>query len=128
LLVWNMCTYYQEVGDPLNNMIVDKMTTPESIRPEWYYNGYFALLRVVPDKALGIGVLVLYLVWLGSIARGYSKGGEMVKRTGSSYRWYWLSVSIVGMLFVVGSQGLSSPLLIYGQWLLHLVLVGMVLC
>lgn len=47
-------------------MIVNTMSTPEHIIPEWYLLPYYAVLRCVPNKALGciaaIGVLLLLLL------------------------------------------------------------------
>ncbi len=48
----------------------DKLVTPAHIKPVWYFTPYYAMLRVVPDKLLGVIVMfaaiaVLFLVpWL----------------------------------------------------------------
>jgi ubiquinol-cytochrome c reductase cytochrome b subunit len=48
----------------------NKLVTPEHIKPVWYFTPYYAMLRVVPDKLLGVIVMfaaiaVLFLVpWL----------------------------------------------------------------
>ncbi|UXI69496.1 cytochrome b [Tahibacter amnicola] len=53
-----------------NFVAANKMVTPEHIKPVWYYTPYYAMLRVVPDKLLGVLVMfgaiaILFLVpWL----------------------------------------------------------------
>jgi ubiquinol-cytochrome c reductase cytochrome b subunit len=48
----------------------NRLVTPEHIKPVWYFTPYYAMLRVVPDKLLGVIVMfaaiaVLFLVpWL----------------------------------------------------------------
>jgi ubiquinol-cytochrome c reductase cytochrome b subunit len=48
----------------------DPLVTPEHIVPVWYFTPYYAMLRVVPDKLLGVivmfaAILVLFLLpWL----------------------------------------------------------------
>jgi ubiquinol-cytochrome c reductase cytochrome b subunit len=45
-----------------NFVAANKLVTPEHIKPVWYYTPYYAMLRVVPDKLLGV------LVMFGAIA------------------------------------------------------------
>ncbi|MDQ3288045.1 MAG: cytochrome bc complex cytochrome b subunit [Pseudomonadota bacterium] len=40
----------------------NRLVTPEHIKPVWYYTPYYAMLRVIPDKLLGV------LVMFGAIA------------------------------------------------------------
>lgn len=53
-----------------NFVAANRLVTPEHIKPVWYYTPYYAMLRVVPDKLLGVLVMfgaiaVLFLVpWL----------------------------------------------------------------
>ena len=45
-----------------NFIAADKLVTPAHIKPVWYYTPYYAMLRVVPDKLVGV------LVMFGAIA------------------------------------------------------------
>ncbi len=53
-----------------NFMRADPMVTPAHIAPVWYYTPFYAMLRAIPDKLLGVvvmgaAVLILFLVpWL----------------------------------------------------------------
>jgi len=53
-----------------NFVVANPLVTPEHIKPVWYFTPYYAMLRAVPDKLLGVmvmggAVLILFLVpWL----------------------------------------------------------------
>ncbi len=53
-----------------NFIEANPMVTPEHIKPVWYFTPYYAMLRAVPDKFLGVvvmggAVLILFLLpWL----------------------------------------------------------------
>jgi ubiquinol-cytochrome c reductase cytochrome b subunit len=69
-----------------NFVAANKLVTPEHIKPVWYYTPYYAMLRVVPDKLLGVLVMfgaiaVLFFVpWLDrSPVRSYRYRGWISK-------------------------------------------------
>jgi len=53
-----------------NFNIANPMVTPEHIKPVWYFTPYYAMLRAVPDKLLGVivmggAVMIMFLLpWL----------------------------------------------------------------
>jgi len=53
-----------------NFVVANPLVTPEHIKPVWYFTPYYAMLRAVPDKLLGVvlmggAVLILFAVpWL----------------------------------------------------------------
>jgi quinol-cytochrome oxidoreductase complex cytochrome b subunit len=58
------------LGDPVNYVPANPLVTPEHIVPEWYYLPFYAILRAVPNKLLGIvlmfgSILILFVLpWL----------------------------------------------------------------
>jgi ubiquinol-cytochrome c reductase cytochrome b subunit len=69
-----------------NFIAANKLVTPEHIKPVWYYTPYYAMLRVVPDKLLGVlvmfgAIVVLFFVpWLDrSPVRSYRYRGWISK-------------------------------------------------
>ena len=58
------------LGDPVNYVKANPMVTPASIVPEWYLLPFYAILRSIPDKLIGViamfGSLLLLFVlpWL----------------------------------------------------------------
>jgi ubiquinol-cytochrome c reductase cytochrome b subunit len=64
----------------------NRLVTPEHIKPVWYYTPYYAMLRVVPDKLLGVIVMfgaiaILFFVpWLDRAkVRSYRYRGLLSK-------------------------------------------------
>ncbi len=58
------------LGHPDNYIPADPLVTPAHIVPEWYFLPFYAILRAVPDKLMGVllmfsAVLVLFILpWL----------------------------------------------------------------
>ncbi len=50
--------------EPLNNEVADPLRTPLHIVPEWYFLPFYAILRSVPHKLLGVLLLWLSIVVL----------------------------------------------------------------
>jgi ubiquinol-cytochrome c reductase cytochrome b/c1 subunit len=60
----------ESLGHPDNNIPANPLATPAHIVPEWYFLPFYAILRAIPNKLLGViamfaAVLVLFVVpWL----------------------------------------------------------------
>ena len=58
------------LGDVINYEKANPLTTPENVVPEWYFLPYYAILRAIPNKLLGViamfgSILILFVVpWL----------------------------------------------------------------
>ncbi|MSO96763.1 MAG: cytochrome b [Rhodospirillaceae bacterium] len=94
------------LGDPLNYVVANPLVTPPHIVPEWYYLPFYAILRAIPDKLLGViamfgSILVLFVVpWLDT-SRVRSANFRPVYRV-----FFWLFI-INGM--VLGWCGSQLP-------------------
>ncbi len=72
LIVYAAFVFYAPnyLSHPDNYIPANSMVTPNHIVPEWYFLPYYAILRSVPDKLLGVilmfsAVLILFIVpWL----------------------------------------------------------------
>jgi ubiquinol-cytochrome c reductase cytochrome b subunit len=72
LIVWAALVFYAPnlLGDPNNFIEANPLQTPADIVPEWYFLPYYAILRSVPNKLLGVcfmfgSLLVLFVLpWL----------------------------------------------------------------
>ena len=57
-------------GEPDNYIPADPLVTPPHIVPEWYFLPYYAILRSIPDKLLGVIAMfgsifiLLFLPWI----------------------------------------------------------------
>ncbi len=117
ILVWGFFVFFAPnfFGEPDNYVPADPLVTPEHIVPEWYFLPYYAILRSVPSKGLGVvlmftSVFVLFVLpWL-----------DTSKIKSATFRpWYknffWAFVIVCGTLGWVGSQPPEGWPLIVGR-------------
>ncbi|WP_281017277.1 MULTISPECIES: cytochrome b N-terminal domain-containing protein [unclassified Minwuia] len=103
------------LGHPDNYIPADPLVTPAHIVPEWYFLPFYAILRSVPDKLLGvlamfaaIGVLFI-LPWLDR-----SRVRSAAFRP--QYKWFfWIFALDCIVLGYAGSQPAEGPMLVVSQ-------------
>jgi ubiquinol-cytochrome c reductase cytochrome b subunit len=89
-----------------NNIPANPLQTPNEIVPEWYLLPYYAILRSVPDKLLGVccmfgSILVLFIMpWL-----------DTSKVRSARFRpiFRWMMVALVLDMFLLGHVGANKP-------------------
>jgi ubiquinol-cytochrome c reductase cytochrome b subunit len=93
-------------GEPDNYIPANPLVTPPHIVPEWYFLPYYAILRAIPDKLLGViamfgSILVLFLLpWLDT-ARVRSASFRPTYR-----KFFWV---LVVDCIVLGYVGANPP-------------------
>ncbi len=95
------------LGEPENYIRANPMVTPSHIVPEWYFLPYYAILRAIPDKLLGViamGASLMILMALPWIDRSPVRSG----RFRSIYFKFFFWVFVVDCLFL-GWIGKNSP-------------------
>src|SRR5690242_1302445 len=98
------------LGDPANYTPANPLQTPPEIVPEWYFLPFYAILRSVPNKLLGVimmfgSILILFVLpWLDT-SRVRSASFRPV------YKWFFLFLVID--CFVLGYVGAHRPEVIY---------------
>ena len=95
------------LGEPENYIRANPMATPSHIVPEWYFLPYYAILRAIPDKLLGvIGMFgsIAILMALPWIDRSPVRSG----RFRSIYFKFFFWVFVVDCLFL-GWIGAHTP-------------------
>ena len=82
----------------------DPMVTPAHIKPVWYYTPYYAMLRAVPDKLLGVvvmgaAVMILFLLpWLDkSSVRSIRYRGPITKIALALFTVSFVTLGYLGM-------------------------------
>nr|YP_009493096.1 apocytochrome b [Ganoderma tsugae]AWJ63891.1 apocytochrome b [Ganoderma tsugae] len=131
-----MVFYYPNfLGHSDNYIPANPMQTPASIVPEWYLLPFYAILRSIPNKLLGVlamfGALLIFLIL------PYS---DLSRIRGSSFRplmkfIFWLFVTDFIILMWIGSQHPETPYVEIGQvatafyflWFIFLVPVAGIL-
>jgi quinol-cytochrome oxidoreductase complex cytochrome b subunit len=103
------------LGDAANYIPANPLQTPSEIVPEWYLLPFYAILRSIPDKLIGVlalfaAIFILFLLpWLDT------------SRVRSSYfrpihKWvFWLLVLDVFALGTVGAHRPEGAYIVIGR-------------
>ncbi|MGH7001055.1 MAG: cytochrome b [Stellaceae bacterium] len=114
LIIFAIFVFYfpNVLGDPQNYIPANPMQTPPEIVPEWYLLPFYAILRSIPNKLLGVcalfgSIFILFIVpWLDT-----SKVRSAYFRP--VYKWvFWL---LVIDAFALGAVGAHRP---EGIWII----------
>jgi ubiquinol-cytochrome c reductase cytochrome b/c1 subunit len=117
LLIYSFFIFYAPnfLGSSDNYIPANPMQTPNHIVPEWYLLPYYAILRSVPNKLLGVimafgSIFLLFLVpWLDS-------SPVRSARFRPVYKWvFWLLVIDVIALGWVGANPPEGLVVMVGQ-------------
>jgi ubiquinol-cytochrome c reductase cytochrome b subunit len=118
LLVYAGFVFYAPnfFGEPDNYIPANPLSTPAHIVPEWYFLPYYAILRAIPDKLLGViamfaSIFVLFILpWLDrSPVRSGRFRSWMFKLT------FWIFLVDCVVLGVVGAYPPEGTWLIVGR-------------
>lgn len=107
--------YPNLLGHSDNYIPADPMVTPASIVPEWYLLPFYAILRSIPNKLLGVvamfgSLLILLILPLTDLSR--IRGNQF--RPAMKLAFWFFVVDFI-ILMWIGSQHPESPYLEIGQ-------------
>jgi len=107
--------YPNLLGHSDNYIPADPMVTPASIVPEWYLLPYYAILRSIPNKLLGViamfgSLLILLVLPLTDISR--IRGNQFRPAMKLAF---WFFVVDFFILMWIGSQHPNTPYVEIGQ-------------
>jgi ubiquinol-cytochrome c reductase cytochrome b/c1 subunit len=117
LLIFAAIVFYWPnlLGDPQNYIPANPLQTPPEIVPEWYFLPYYAILRSIPSKLIGVcamfgSILTLFLMpWLDT-SRVRSSFFRPV------FKWvFWLLVIDAIVLGVVGAHRPEGMWIVIGR-------------
>jgi len=116
-----------EVNHPDNNSPVAQLVTPAHIVPEWYFLSYYSVLKVVPSKNAGLGVLGMVLVSLAWLLESVPMPvSSAITSTLSSIGWSILILwGFWWFLTSIGAQLPTSMYVLYGRFGTFAILVLM---
>jgi ubiquinol-cytochrome c reductase cytochrome b subunit len=118
LLVLSIIVFFYPnlLGHSDNYIPADPMVTPASIVPEWYLLPFYAILRSIPNKLLGVvamfgSLLILLILPLTDLSR--IRGNQF--RPAMKFAFWFFVVDFI-ILMWIGSQHPESPYLEIGQF------------
>ncbi|MCP5433425.1 MAG: cytochrome b N-terminal domain-containing protein [Alphaproteobacteria bacterium] len=135
VFAWFVFFAPNSLGHPDNYIPANPLVTPPHIVPEWYFLPFYAILRSIPDKLLGViamfgSIVVLFLIpWLDT-----SKVRSMRYRP--MMQWFFLFfVAACGVLMWCGANPPEGNFVLYARlatsyyfayFLIIMPLVGMI--
>lgn len=110
-----VCFYPNALGHSDNYIPANPMVTPASIVPEWYLLPFYAILRSIPNKLLGViamfgSLLILLVLPLTDLSR--VRGNQFRPLMKLSF-WFFVVDFII--LMWIGAEHPASPYLEVGQ-------------
>ncbi|MDE2476949.1 MAG: cytochrome b, partial [Alphaproteobacteria bacterium] len=98
------------LGDPINYVPANPIQTPEDIVPEWYFLPFYAILRSIPNKLIGVIALFLslftlfFVSWLDTSPVRSARFRPLYKQ------FFWVLVAAVIILGYVGARPVDATL------------------
>lgn len=114
ILCWMVFFTPNYLNHPDNSIPADMSCTPAHIVPEWYFLLFYAVLRSVPDKELGVALMafsILLIAVLPFLHRVLEKGTQNGRfRPVFKYIFWWFVFNSV-LLGILGGCPLEEPFL-----------------
>jgi len=103
------------LGDSENYVMANPMQTPPAIVPEWYLLPFYAILRSIPNKLLG--VIAMFAAILALLIMPFS---DLSKLRGVQFRplskiAFFIFVANFLILMQLGAKHVESPFIEFGQ-------------
>jgi len=103
------------LGDSENYVMANPMQTPSAIVPEWYLLPFYAILRSIPNKLLGVvAMLASILIILIMPITDLSKYRGIQFRPFSKIAFYIFVANFL-ILMQLGAKHVESPFIEFGQ-------------
>jgi ubiquinol-cytochrome c reductase cytochrome b subunit len=103
------------LGDSENYVMADPMQTPPAIVPEWYLLPFYAVLRSIPNKLLGVIAMFTAILILLTLSLA-----DLSKSRGFQFRplskvIFFIFISNFVILLQLGAKHVESPFIEFGQ-------------
>ena len=103
------------LGDSENYVMANPMQTPPAIVPEWYLLPFYAILRSIPNKLIGViamfsAIVILLFMAFGDLARLRGIQFKPLNKT-----VFFIFVGNLLLLMVLGAKHVESPFIEIGQ-------------
>lgn len=105
------------LGDSENYVPANPMQTPAAIVPEWYLLSFYAILRSIPNKLLG--VIAMFGAILAILTLPYF---DLSKTRGFQFKpiskiIFWIFVANFVILIILGAKHVEAPYVVIGQFM-----------
>jgi ubiquinol-cytochrome c reductase cytochrome b/c1 subunit len=110
LIVYAWLVFFEPnlLGDPINYVPANPIQTPEDIVPEWYFLPFYAILRSIPNKLIGVIALffslatLFFVSWLDTSPVRSARFRPLYKQ------FFWILVVDVCILGYAGARPVDA--------------------
>ena len=105
------------LGHPDNYIQANPMVTPSHIVPEWYLLPFYAILRAIPNKLLGViamGLSIVFIICLPFLLKSEIRS---MRFRPLSKGLFWVFLIVVYQLGLIGGKVAEYPYVEFGQFL-----------
>lgn len=116
IIVYNLPN---KLNHPDNSIEANNLVTPAHIEPEWYFLPYYAILRSIPSKEIGVIGMISSILVLGRLPfnKNNAKGERIIGNKFNPIKKiiFWIIVNDIIMLGWIGSEPVEEPYVMIGQ-------------
>ena len=103
--------------DADNSVVANPLVTPAHVVPEWYLLPFYAILRAIPNKLMGVIALFAAIAILGFLPWLDRSPVKSAKYRPTYRFFFWVFVAICVVLGWIGSQEVSSGMTLIARFL-----------
>ena len=103
------------LGDSENYVMANPMQTPAAIVPEWYLLPFYAILRSIPNKLLGVIAMFSAIIILLTLPFMDLNKGNGIQHRSLSRLAFFIFVADFLLLMKLGAVHVESPFIELGQ-------------
>lgn len=103
------------LGHPDNYIPANSDVTPEHIVPEWYFLPFYAILRAIPDKALGVLALLASILILLTLPFMHSTHIRSSLFKPVYKILCFILIAVIILLGYLGAKPIEAPFLVTAQ-------------
>ena len=118
ILIYFIFTFFypNSLGHPDNYIMANSLITPAHIVPEWYFLPFYAILRSIPHKLLGVicmfsSLLILFLLPFINTSKIRSTAFRPIFK-----QFFWLNFINFIFLGFIGQKVVEQPFIFLGQF------------
>jgi ubiquinol-cytochrome c reductase cytochrome b subunit len=104
------------LGHPDNYIPANSNVTPEHIVPEWYFLPFYAILRAIPDKALGVLALLMSIIMLLFLPYLHTSSVRSALFKPSYKMLCFTFIGVTVLLGYLGAKPIEDPFLSLAQY------------
>lgn len=105
------------LGHSDNYIMANPMVTPSHIVPEWYLLPFYAILRAIPNKLLGVLAMILSILILILVPLLFKLKTRSLAFRPFSKLLFWFFIALIFLLGSIGGKIAAEPYNFFGQLL-----------